>query len=64
METFKCKNLGIKCNFEVHATDREELVRIIALHASHAHKLRSASPNVLLLLSQVGKTIIDINLLK
>jgi len=64
MTTFKCKSLGIKCDFEVRANNRNELVKIIALHANQTHRLRAASPNVLFFLSQIGKNIIDIKLLK
>ena len=40
MPTFKCKDTGMKCNFEVKDDDNEELLKIINLHAEKTHQVK------------------------
>jgi predicted small metal-binding protein len=39
MPSFKCKDIGLKCEFEAIAENEAELERIIAEHAHMAHSL-------------------------
>ena len=53
MASFKCADLGMKCGFEVKVEDKDELMKIVALHAETTHKMK-ASPE---LVAQVKKAI-------
>lgn len=33
MASLKCSDLGMKCGFEVKGEDKDELMKIVALHA-------------------------------
>ena len=39
MASFKCKDLGMKCGFEVKDQDESEIMDIVALHAKKTHNL-------------------------
>jgi len=44
---FKCKDTGMKCNFEVkEATSRDELTEIAQVHARRVHNLTTLSPDM------------------
>jgi predicted small metal-binding protein len=43
MPTFKCKDTGMKCNFEVKDDNQEELLSIINLHAETTHSVKEPS---------------------
>lgn len=45
MASFKCKDLGMKCGFEVKDENQDELMSIIALHAEKTHNMK-ASPEM------------------
>ncbi|MFY9812784.1 MAG: DUF1059 domain-containing protein [Dehalococcoidales bacterium] len=53
MASFKCADLGMKCGFEVKDADKDELMKIVALHAETTHKMK-VSPE---LAAQVNKAI-------
>jgi predicted small metal-binding protein len=44
MYSFKCKDLGMKCGFEVKDADHDELMEIIALHAKKSHDMVTPFP--------------------
>lgn len=37
MPSFKCKDIGMKDNFEVKDDNKEELMKMITLHAKETH---------------------------
>jgi predicted small metal-binding protein len=46
MASFKCKDLGMKCGFEVKDENQDELMKIIALHAENTHKIKETPPEM------------------
>jgi predicted small metal-binding protein len=40
MPSIKCKDLGMKCGFEVKDENRDELIQILAMHAEKTHQLK------------------------
>ena len=40
MQTFACKDIGMKCGFTTSANTREELMKNIATHAEKAHGMK------------------------
>jgi predicted small metal-binding protein len=44
MPSFKCKDIGMKCNFEVKDENQDEMMSIIAVHADKTHKMKQATP--------------------
>lgn len=40
MPSFKCKDLGMKCNFEATAKTEEELMKKITEHATKVHNMK------------------------
>ena len=44
---FKCKDTGMKCDFEVkNASSRDEVMQIAAIHAKQAHHMESIPSDV------------------
>lgn len=44
---FKCKHMGMKCDFEIKGTSsREELNEIAGVHARRVHNLTNMSPDM------------------
>jgi len=44
---FKCKDIGMKCDFEVrHASSRDEIWQIVSIHAKMAHNMQSIPQDV------------------
>ena len=44
---FKCKDTGMKCDFEVKgASSRDEVMQIASAHARLAHNLQTIPPDV------------------
>ena len=41
MPSFKCKDLGMKCNFEATAKTEEELMKKITEHAAKVHNMKA-----------------------
>lgn len=46
MPSFKCKDLGMKCNFEATARTENELINMIQEHASKVHNIKSVTPDM------------------
>jgi predicted small metal-binding protein len=47
MPSFKCKDLGMNDSFEVRTDKKDELIKLIALHAKDAHNIPVISPEML-----------------
>ena len=47
MPSFKCKDLGMACEFEATAKTEDELMKKIAEHAGKAHNMKTFSPDML-----------------
>ena len=47
MPSFMCKDIGIDCPFEAHATTYHELMRKFIDHAEPAHKMHVLSADVI-----------------
>lgn len=44
---FKCKDIGMKCGFEVKgASSRDEVMQIASVHARSAHNMQTIPPDV------------------
>ena len=44
---FKCKDTGLKCDFEVKgASSKDEVMQIASVHGKFAHKMETISPDV------------------
>jgi predicted small metal-binding protein len=54
MPSIKCKDIGMKCGFEVKDEDRDELLKIVALHAEKTHNIKEIPPD---LMEKVNKAI-------
>lgn len=46
MPSIKCKDIGMKCGFEVKDESEDELMQILALHAEKTHNLKPNPPEV------------------
>ena len=44
MASFKCKDMGMKCNFEVKDENQDELIEIVALHSEKTHNMKQPLP--------------------
>jgi predicted small metal-binding protein len=47
MPPFKCKDVGMKCKFEVKTENQDELMPIIALHAEKSHNMKQVPPETI-----------------
>jgi predicted small metal-binding protein len=47
MASFKCKDLGMKCAFEVKDENQAELMEVIALHADKSHNIKQFPPDMM-----------------
>lgn len=54
MPSIKCKDLGMKCGFEVKDENQDEMMQILALHAEKTHNLKTIPPD---LMQKVQKAI-------
>ena len=54
MPSFKCKNIGMKCDFEATARTENELINKIQEHTSKVHNLKSMTPDMF---SKIRKAI-------
>lgn len=44
---FKCKDIGMKCDFEVKgASSKDEVMQIASIHAKTAHNMQTIPPEV------------------
>jgi predicted small metal-binding protein len=46
MPSFKCKDIGMNCGFEVKDENQDELMAVIALHADKTHNMKQPTPEV------------------
>ncbi len=44
MASFKCKDLGMKCGFEIKDENQDELMQMISLHAEKTHNMKGPVP--------------------
>jgi predicted small metal-binding protein len=54
MPSLKCKDIGMKCGFEVKDENMDELMKIITLHAKKTHNLKTIQQD---LMDKVNKAI-------
>ncbi len=47
MPKLKCKDIGMKCGFEVKTENQDELMQIVALHAEKSHNMKTNPPDVM-----------------
>jgi predicted small metal-binding protein len=47
MASFKCKDMGMKCRFEVKDENEDELKEMVALHAKKSHNITEFSPDMM-----------------
>ncbi|MBI2831766.1 MAG: DUF1059 domain-containing protein [Chloroflexi bacterium] len=47
MSSFKCKDMGMKCKFEVKTENQDELMPMIALHAEKSHSMKDIPPDMM-----------------
>ena len=47
MPSFKCRDIGMACNFEAIAKTKDELMKEIAEHARKAHNMKTIPPDVM-----------------
>jgi len=45
MPSFKCKDMGMKCKFEVKTENQDEMMQLIALHADKSHNMKDIPPD-------------------
>jgi len=46
MPSFKCKDIGMACKFEVKTENADELMPIIAVHAEKSHNMKGVPPDI------------------
>ena len=44
MPSFKCKDMGMKCDFEVRDASEEELIHIVTHHFGKTHNMQVPLP--------------------
>lgn len=47
MTSFKCKDIGMRCDFEVKDENRDELMAMINLHGEKTHNMKQPSPDMM-----------------
>ena len=47
MPSFKCKDVGMECPFEVKTKTEDELMKMIAAHAASAHQMKDVPPDMM-----------------
>jgi predicted small metal-binding protein len=47
MASFRCKDIGERCSFEVKDENRDELIWVVALHAEETHNMKRAQPEMM-----------------
>ncbi|QGA53794.1 DUF1059 domain-containing protein [Sulfolobus sp. E5-1-F] len=54
--SFKCKDVGQKCDFEVKgAMSEDELMAIIKAHAEKAHNIKEVTPEMMSMIQKAIK---------
>ena len=44
MASFKCKDIGMKCGFEIKDDNEDELMKLVAMHAQNTHGMKEVPP--------------------
>jgi len=44
MASFKCKDIGMKCGFEIKDDNEDELMKLGAMHAQNTHGMKEVPP--------------------
>lgn len=44
MASFKCKDMGMKCGFEIKDENQDEMMQMITLHAEKSHNMKAPFP--------------------
>ncbi len=47
MPSIKCKDIGMKCGFELKDENQDELMQILALHAEKTHNIKTIPPDIM-----------------
>ena len=47
MPSIKCKDIGMKCGFEVKDESLDELMQILILHAEKTHNVKTMPPDLM-----------------
>ncbi len=47
MASFKCKDIGMNCNFEIkNASSKDEVMKLVTVHAKETHKMDTVSQDL------------------
>ncbi len=46
MPSFKCADLGMKCSFEIKDEDKDEMMKMIAMHGEKSHGYKEITPDM------------------
>ncbi len=46
MPEFKCRDIGMKCNFEIKDENQDEMMSIISVHADKTHGIKQPPPDL------------------
>ncbi len=46
MASFKCRDIGFNDEFEVKSENREELIKVIGVHAKESHHIVDLTPDL------------------
>lgn len=44
MPSYKCKDIGMTCGFEVRDENQDELMQVIGLHGEKTHNMKAPFP--------------------
>ena len=47
MASFKCKDIGMTCSFEVKDENQDEMMKMIAMHGEKTHNMKEMSPEMM-----------------
>ncbi len=47
MASFKCKDIGMQCGFEVNTPNADEILPIVAIHAEKTHGMKEVDPGTI-----------------
>ena len=47
MPSFRCRDIGVSCEFEATAKTEDELMKKIAEHARKAHNMKTIPPDMM-----------------
>ena len=47
MASFRCKDMGLECEFEIRDENKDELMWVVAVHADETHDMNRAPPEMM-----------------